>query len=45
MFNFYQINRDDEIRTRDYLVIKALIHYQVYMLFELFMHRNGHEML
>ena len=25
MFNFYQINRDDEIRTYDRLVIKALI--------------------
>jgi len=28
MFNFYQINEDDEIRTRDCLVIKALIPYQ-----------------
>jgi hypothetical protein len=28
MLNFYQINRDDEIRTRDCLVIKALIPYQ-----------------
>jgi len=25
VLNFYQINRDDEIRTRDHLVIKALI--------------------
>jgi len=25
MFNFYQINKDDEIQTRDRLVIKALI--------------------
>jgi hypothetical protein len=25
VFNFYQINGDDEIRTRDRLVIKALI--------------------
>jgi len=27
VFNFYQINRDGEIRTRDRLVIKALISY------------------
>jgi hypothetical protein len=25
VLNFYQINKDDEIRTRDHLVIKALI--------------------
>jgi hypothetical protein len=25
MFNFYQINKDSEIRTRDCLVIKILI--------------------
>jgi hypothetical protein len=25
VLNFYQINGDDEIRTRDHLVIKALI--------------------
>jgi len=25
VLNFYQINGDGEIRTRDYLVIKALI--------------------
>jgi hypothetical protein len=25
MLNFYQINKDNEIRTRDRLVIKALI--------------------
>jgi hypothetical protein len=25
VFNFYQINKDGEIRTRDRLVIKALI--------------------
>jgi hypothetical protein len=28
MINFYQINRDSEIRTRDRLVIKALIPYK-----------------
>jgi len=28
VFNFYQINRDGEIRTRDRLIIKALILYQ-----------------
>jgi hypothetical protein len=28
VFNFYQINRDDEILIRDRLVIKALISYQ-----------------
>jgi hypothetical protein len=28
VLNFYQINGDDEIRTRDRLVIKALISYQ-----------------
>ena len=28
VLNFYQINRDDEIRTRDRLVIKALIQCQ-----------------
>jgi len=28
VLNFYQINRDDEIRTRDRLVIKTLIPYQ-----------------
>ena len=28
MLNFYQINKDGEIRTRDHLVIKALIPYQ-----------------
>jgi hypothetical protein len=28
VLNFYQINKDDEIRTRDHLVIKALIPYQ-----------------
>jgi len=28
VLNFYQINRDGEIRTRDRLVIKALIPYQ-----------------
>jgi hypothetical protein len=27
-FNFYQINKDDEIRTRDRLIINALILYQ-----------------
>ena len=29
MLNFYQINGDGEIRTRDRLVIKALIPYQI----------------
>jgi len=30
MFNFYQINKDnDEIRTRNRLVIKALIPYKI----------------
>jgi hypothetical protein len=29
MFNFYQINGDGEIRTRDRLVIKALISCQI----------------
>jgi hypothetical protein len=30
MFNFYQINKDDdEIRTRNCLVIKALISYKI----------------
>jgi len=29
MLNFYQINRDGEIRTRDHLVIKALIPCQI----------------
>jgi hypothetical protein len=29
MFNFYQINGDGEIRTRDRLVIKALIPCQI----------------
>jgi len=28
MVNFYQINRDSEIQTRDRLVIKILILYQ-----------------
>jgi hypothetical protein len=28
MLNFYQKNRDDEIRTRNHLVIKTLIPYQ-----------------
>jgi hypothetical protein len=28
VINVYQINRDDEIRTRDRLIIKALILYQ-----------------
>jgi hypothetical protein len=28
MFNFYQINEGDEIRTRDCLVIKTPIPYQ-----------------
>jgi len=28
VLNFYQINRDDEIRTRDRLVIKTLIQCQ-----------------
>jgi hypothetical protein len=28
VLNFYQINKDGEIRTRDRLVIKALIPYQ-----------------
>ena len=27
IFNFYQINRDDEIQTRDHLIIKVLISY------------------
>jgi hypothetical protein len=29
VFNFYQINEDVEIRTRDRLVINALIPYQI----------------
>jgi len=29
MLNFYQINKNGEIRTRDRLVIKALIPYQI----------------
>ena len=29
MLNFYQINKNGEIRTRDRLVIKALISYQI----------------
>jgi len=28
VLNFYEINEDDEIRTRNRLVIKALIPYQ-----------------
>jgi hypothetical protein len=28
VLNFYQINGDSEIRTRDHLVIKALIPYK-----------------
>jgi len=28
VFNFYQINKDDKIRTRDRLIIKILISYQ-----------------
>ena len=28
MLNFYQINKNDKIRTRDRLVIKTLISYQ-----------------
>jgi len=28
ILNFYQINKDGEIRTRDHLVIKVMIPYQ-----------------
>ena len=28
VFNFYQINKNDKIQTRNYLIIKVLIVYQ-----------------